>query len=175
MCVLPLMTKMIEIKEASGQEIEVIRQIAHETWPVAFAGVITSMQITYMLSQMYSVESLRRQMASGHQFLIAWEDEQDALGFLGYELRYGGLPTLRIHKIYVLPSAQGKGVGSLLIQEVTDIAREHHHDRLNLNVNRQNPSVGYYRHIGFEVVREEDIEIGEGYQMNDYVMEKVLS
>jgi ribosomal protein S18 acetylase RimI-like enzyme len=43
---------------------------------------------------------------------------------------------------------------------------------LLLNVNRNNPTKGFYEKLGFTVIKEEDIDIGNGYFMNDYVMEK---
>jgi ribosomal protein S18 acetylase RimI-like enzyme len=41
---------------------------------------------------------------------------------------------------------------------------------LLLNVNRENPALGFYKKKGFEVIKTEDIDIGNGYFMNDYVM-----
>ena len=46
---------------------------------------------------------------------------------------------------------------------------------LQLNVNRNNKAKEFYERQGFAVIKEEDIDIGNGYLMNDYVMEKVLS
>jgi hypothetical protein len=46
---------------------------------------------------------------------------------------------------------------------------------LHLNVNRFNPSVEFYKHLGFKVVAEEDIDIGRDYFMEDYIMELNLS
>ena len=42
---------------------------------------------------------------------------------------------------------------------------------LQLNVNRHNKALHFYEKQGFKIIREEDIDIGEGYFMNDYVME----
>ncbi|MEI9808163.1 MAG: hypothetical protein WDO16_09960 [Bacteroidota bacterium] len=39
-------------------------------------------------------------------------------------------------------------------------------------MNRSNNAKLFYEKIGFIVIREEDIDIGNGYLMNDYVMEK---
>ena len=45
---------------------------------------------------------------------------------------------------------------------------------LQLNVNRQNNAKEFYEKMGFAVIGEEDIDIGSGYYMNDYIMEKKL-
>jgi ribosomal protein S18 acetylase RimI-like enzyme len=39
-----------------------------------------------------------------------------------------------------------------------------------LNVNRNNKALGFYQKFGFVILREEDIDIGNGYFMNDYIM-----
>jgi ribosomal protein S18 acetylase RimI-like enzyme len=43
-----------------------------------------------------------------------------------------------------------------------------------VNVNRHNKALHFYEKYGFKIIREEDIDIGEGYFMNDYVMELKL-
>ena len=42
---------------------------------------------------------------------------------------------------------------------------------LELNVNRQNTAIGFYKKLGFKIIAEEDIPIGNGFFMNDYVMQ----
>ena len=46
---------------------------------------------------------------------------------------------------------------------------------LQLNVNRNNIAKTFYEKLGFKVIRTEDIDIGNGYFMNDYIMEKQLT
>jgi ribosomal protein S18 acetylase RimI-like enzyme len=48
--------------------------------------------------------------------------------------------------------------------------------RLYLQVNRNNASaIGTYRKNGYEVAREVVVDIGGGFVMDDYVMEKALA
>jgi hypothetical protein len=42
--------------------------------------------------------------------------------------------------------------------------------QLELNVNRNNPSYHFYLKNGFTVFREEMLDIGDGYFMDDFVM-----
>ncbi len=79
-----------------------------------------------------------------------------------------------MHKIYVLPSMQGKNVGQALISAVESIAREAGMQKLSLNVNRDNKAAGFYERNGFEKTGEEDIDIGDGFFMNDAIMTKKL-
>ena len=79
-----------------------------------------------------------------------------------------------MHKIYLLPHAQGKGAGKLLIDTVEKLATENHSDVISLNVNKFNKALSFYQKIGFKVVAEEVIELDFGYLMEDYKMEKKL-
>lgn len=40
---------------------------------------------------------------------------------------------------------------------------------IELNVNRHNPAVGFYKHMGFHEHATRDFHIGNGYYMNDYI------
>ena len=42
--------------------------------------------------------------------------------------------------------------------------------RIELNVNRNNPSIGFYHHLGLRILRQGDFHIGNGFYMNDYIM-----
>lgn len=127
-----------------------------------------------MLGAFYSEEALlENYLEKGHRFLLV-KEEEDALGFASYEHNYKGKKVTRIHKIYLLPETQGKGLGKMLIDEIQKIALENAAEALSLNVNRFNKAQHFYRKIGFEIVDEEDIELEFGYLMEDYIMEKQL-
>lgn len=71
-----------------------------------------------------------------------------------------------------MPDAQGKGLGKILIEETESQAIKKRNSKLLLNVNRQNKARLFYEKLGFKIAYSEDIEIGNGYLMNDYVMVK---
>ena len=85
---------------------------------------------------------------------------------------YKNKAVTRIHKIYILPESQGKGIGRLLIDEIQKLAQKNNSVLLSLNVNRFNKALSFYQKTGFEIVAEENIAIGNGYLMEDYKMEK---
>ncbi len=165
---------MISIREANPADYPVIQYIAHQTWPDTFGKIISSEQIAYMLDWMYSIPALQEQVdIKGHRFLVATKEDED-MGYISYELNYKGSSKTKIHKIYILPSAQGKGIGKALFELVTAFAQQNGNTALLLNVNRQNPAVQFYEKQGFVVVAHENIDIGNGFLMEDYVMEKSL-
>jgi len=71
----------------------------------------------------------------------------------------------------VLPTEQGKGLGKLLIDKAIEIAIAQNQKAIFLNVNKYNKARFFYEKLGFIIVKDEVIEIGNGYVMDDYVME----
>lgn len=166
---------MIEIFEADMHQINVIQDIAYKTWPSTFGDILSTQQIDYMLNMMYSDKSLQAQLTDlKHCFLLAAENEMH-LGFLSYETAYKGKAQTKIHKIYILPEAQGLGVGKKLMEAVEIAAMNKGDQQLVLNVNKHNAAEKFYQRLGFEIMGTEDIDIGSGFLMEDKIMAKRLT
>ncbi|MEJ7557141.1 MAG: GNAT family N-acetyltransferase [Pedobacter sp.] len=164
---------MIILRKAKEKDIEIIQEIANNTWYSAYESILSMDQIEYMLDKMYSRGALISQLQEGHVFLIAEENEKD-LGFAGFSLSDPERNTYKLHKLYVLPFAHGKGIGKLLMNEVANIAKNAGAVSLELNVNRNNKAADFYQRAGFKIKETVDLDIGNGFFMNDYVMEKLL-
>lgn len=165
---------MITISEAAINDIKQIQNIVHITWPITYGEILSKEQLDYMLDLFYSDEALTLQYNKKEQlFYMIYEDEMN-LGFIGIEHNYNSKALTKIHKIYLLPETQGKGIGKKVIDEIGILALNNNSKTLLLNVNRFNSALGFYKKIGFEVIDEVNIEIGNGYLMEDYVMAKPL-
>ncbi|HMG15422.1 MAG TPA: GNAT family N-acetyltransferase [Saprospiraceae bacterium] len=162
----------LEIKHIKGTEdLILIRSIAHQTWPHTFAEILSKDQIGYMLELLYSIPSLEQQVSEkGHKFLIAYENEE-AIGFASYEANSNGSNSTKIHKIYFLPSTQGKGYGRQMMDYIKSLALKLKQTSLILNVNKYNKAIQFYEYLGFHIIKQEVIDIGSGYIMDDFVME----
>ncbi|WP_029281169.1 GNAT family N-acetyltransferase [Pedobacter sp. R20-19] len=161
---------MITLRKAKEQDIEIIRDIAAATWPSTYLDIIGQAQIDYMLEKMYNKGELLKQFLEGHIFLIA-EDNQNQYGFAGYSIINPEEKIYKLHKLYVLPSAHGKGVGKLLINEVFNQVKNAGASALQLNVNKYNKAKDFYLKGGFTIKESMKLDIGEGFYMDDYVME----
>ncbi|MBL4862306.1 MAG: GNAT family N-acetyltransferase [Crocinitomicaceae bacterium] len=164
---------MIEIVQLNKDDVFIVNHLAHDIWPIAFRDILTKDQIDYMLDWMYNVNTLQEQAQIGHLFYII-KEHGVAKGFVGLEPNFPDAEMLRIHKLYVLPECQNKGFGRLLLNKAIDIAFDIDLHTLHLNVNRFTKSVDFYRHCGFKVIGEEDIDIGRDYLMEDFIMELQL-
>ncbi|MBS1627384.1 MAG: GNAT family N-acetyltransferase [Bacteroidetes bacterium] len=160
--------KKIIIRAAIINDIEAIQNIAFSTWPIAYSAILSKEQLQYMLNMFYSKESLITQINDQHYFLIA-EANNSIIGFASFNQL--NINTYKLQKLYVLPSEQKTGAGKLLLNEVIRLTKEAGKTKLQLNVNRHNKAIGFYEKLGFEIIKEDDIDIGKNYYMNDYVME----
>jgi ribosomal protein S18 acetylase RimI-like enzyme len=61
-----------------------------------------------------------------------------------------------------------------MLETIMQVLRTRGGKRLELNVNRYNKARQFYEKLGFTVIKEEDIDIGEGFFMNDYVMARSI-
>lgn len=162
---------MIKIAIATIDDIKTIQTIAKKTWPVTYGEILSQEQLDYMLEKMYSDNVLNDNLTNkGHHFILAKENDV-CLGFASFEFNYMSTNATRLHKLYLLPSAQGKGVGKKLVDAIVEKAQKNHSTSLSLNVNRFNKAVSFYKKVGFEIIAEEDLDIGDGYLMEDYKME----
>jgi GNAT superfamily N-acetyltransferase len=164
---------MVEIIQAGIEDYKVVHHLAARVWPDTYLPILSAEQVEYMFAMMYSREAYTSQIThKNHSFLLAKVDNV-FLGFASYELDYKP-DSAKIHKIYILPEAQGKGAGKALISAIENIALQNNNRKLLLNVNRYNPAIHFYLKAGFATVGEEDINIGNGYLMEDYIMQKEL-
>ncbi len=162
---------MIEIVKANKQHIPTIQGLADNLWPAAFASILCAQQIAYMMEMMYSTISLEKQMNEGHQFAIACRNNQH-VGYLSYEIDCGKSGKTKIHKLYISPSSQRLGVGKAMVDFVAQKALMANNKAIFLNVNKYNSkAINFYKKYNFQLVKEEEIDIGNGFVMDDYVFE----
>ena len=162
-------TASLILRRATEKDIPLIRDLTMKIWPQTYSTILSAPQIDYMLKMIYSEDSLQQQMKENHEFIIV-SDGKEPAGFASFSLAEPGV--YKLHKIYVMPQKQGKGTGKFVIGEIIKAIIRKGGTALRLNVNRNNKAIEFYEKLGFTVIKEEDIDIGNGYLMNDYVMER---
>lgn len=163
-----------ELKTATAADIDAIIALQEQIWEPTYRAILDQEQINYMFQTIYSKEALEEQMVKDrHEFVLAYNPDGQLTGFASFSRNTASPERFKLHKIYVLPSEQGRGTGRLLLEEVIRRSLAVGGKRLYLNVNRYNKARQFYERLGFAVVREEDIPIGP-YWMNDFVLEKNL-
>lgn len=159
-------------RKATVDDITVIREIAGESFPATYASILTKEQIGYMMEWMYSVDALRRELEGNVTYLLL-EMDGKAAGYVSFGPE-GGRGLYHLHKIYLLPSCQGRGYGKLLFAEAENEMRRLGAEVFELNVNRYNKALEFYLRMGMQIDRSGDFDIGGGFYMNDYILRKSL-
>ncbi|HSC37749.1 MAG TPA: GNAT family N-acetyltransferase, partial [Chitinophagaceae bacterium] len=147
------MEQAIAIRQADLDDINTIGFLAQQIWPQAYGEILTAAQIAYMLQLMYNPTSLKDQMTKQrHQFLVV-ELDDEPVGFASFS-NTGKNGLFKLHKLYVLPNIQGKGLGKALINAVLDEIRPLGATALQLGVNRRNKAISFYEKSGFSIIAE---------------------
>lgn len=162
------------IARATEEDLEAIAELAGVIWRAHYPGIISAGQIEYMLAKMYSLETLREDLRQGG---IRYERLLAGGLFLGFAA-YGGTAEPRVfklHKLYLHPQWHGRGLGSLLLRHCEAEAARTGARSLVLSVNKNNVRArAVYAHHGFVVKQAVVVDIGGGFVMDDFIMEKML-
>ena len=160
------------IRPARVGDIVVIIGLAERIWRVAYAGMISDEQIDFMLGWMYSPREIEDQMSRGVRWGMG-EIDGGAVGYFSFEKEADG--RVKISKVYLLESAQRRGLGRAMLEFIGGEALAMGTTTLWLQVNKRNTvAMGAYRKAGFAVTGEGIFSIGGGYVMDDYLMSKEI-
>ncbi|WP_069660817.1 GNAT family N-acetyltransferase [Arcticibacter eurypsychrophilus] len=166
------MSSTINIRTATIEDVPVIHQLAEDIWWPTYHSILSEEQLRFMLDHMYSLDALTQQINQGIIFILA-EYLNNVVAFAGYSRSEIDPALLKVHKLYVQPAEHGKGIGRLLLQYIENESIKAGVLQLELNVNRQNKAFDFYKRLGFEIFKEEDIPYYK-YWMNDFILRKQL-
>lgn len=166
------MSLSIDIKPVTPPDVPAIAALAREIWQASYPGIITQAQIDFMLEQRYGHERLYDDLEDLHKWLDQAFYLDRRVGFAFSEIDRG---EFKLDKLYIHPDVQRQGVGGQLIGHVAERARKLGYPCVILQVNKRNEkAINSYRKYGFVIRAATVDDIGGGYVMDDYVMEKKL-
>ena len=150
----------------SLEKVHHLRSMAKEIWYEYYLSIITQEQIDFMLEQFYHREKLESDWKSGIDFLNI-EESGKSIGYVS--ISGNDDEQFFIHKFYLKKENRGGGIGSNVFSEILD--KYPNAKEIRLQVNRKNvASINFYFKNGFKIEKWADFEIGNGYEMNDYIM-----
>jgi ribosomal protein S18 acetylase RimI-like enzyme len=162
----------VVIRPMGRADLPAIAALADRVWRAHYPGIISPEQIEYMLARMYDLDVLAREMTEQGIRLACAEESGALIAFASWG---PPAPRAKLHKLYVDPARQRRGVGSRLLAHVEREARAAGAGRLFLNVNKRNAqAIAAYRRAGFEITAATVDDIGGGFVMDDWIMEKPL-
>jgi len=156
---------------ASDIDCQLVAELGDFIWREHYTPIIGLAQVEYMLDHFQSITAIKKQIAEGVRYYLV-ENEDENVGYLSF---YPKEESLFISKIYVLSNQRGKGLGKAAIGFIENNATDLGLDTLRLTVNKFNTnSITSYEKMGFFKTESVVIDIGGGFVMDDYVMEKAL-
>ncbi len=153
-------------------DIDAVAALAREIWYDFYVPLIGSAQVDYMVSRFQSADAIREQLRLGYEYFIV----RGGAALIGY-LSVQPQPErgeLFISKFYLHKSNRGSGTGRLCMEFIEQLAGQRGFTVLWLTVNKGNPSIKIYERLGFRIVADIVMDIGNGFVMDDYRMEKSL-
>lgn len=157
----------------TGRQIEAVTLLAQRIWPEHFTAIIGADQLAYMLDKFESIDAINNQLASGGEYYLAESDHEP----IGYTCIVPDKPNSRVllNKRYVVKASRGAGVGKAMLQFIQQNCQDAGYECLWLRVNRGNlQTINWYQRQGFVVLSEDRKDIGKGFYMDDYIMQKAL-
>ena len=159
----------LEIRPASLEDLETVRQLAERIWPACYGAMLPAGQVLYMLDWMYSPHRLRSEWDRGVRYRLAYL-EGAPVGYLAWE-REPGTESAFLNKLYLVPELHGRGHGQEMIRWSCREASAEGARSLQLRVNRANfKAIRAYERAGFVALQTLVTDIGSGFVMDDFLM-----
>ena len=151
------------------RQIEVIERLACKIWNEHFIPVIGKAQVDYMLDKYQSRNAITEQIINGYLYYL-FGNNNHSIGYMGV-LPEGQL--LFLSKLYIASEERGKGYGRMAIEFLEELAVQKGVSKITLTVNRNNTdTIKVYKRLGFVSQGTIVQDIGNGFVMDDYKMEK---
>jgi len=150
---------------------KIIADLANLIWTEHYTPIIGEQQVAYMLEKFQSASAIEDQVEKGIMYyLLLYQDTH-----VGYFSFSKNEESLFLSKLYVLNSARGNGIGRAALSFIEAQAKELDLKKIKLTVNKFNTnSIKMYEKMGFVNIEAIVQNIGNGYVMDDYVLEKVI-
>ncbi|UJF35677.1 GNAT family N-acetyltransferase [Paenibacillus hexagrammi] len=147
-------------------------RLAAEIWREYYVSVITIEQIDYMISKFQSDLAITDQIRNqGYDYFLFHHDGA-AVGYMAVKQELG---KLFLSKFYIAKEHRGHGFATHALAYIEQLCKERNLTHIWLTVNRHNESsIAIYEKKGFRKVREQMADIGNGFVMDDFIMEKEI-
>jgi diamine N-acetyltransferase len=159
------------------EQLAIVAALAHEIWYEFYVPLIGRAQVDYMVGKFQNAAAMQSQIDQGYEYFLVHQEDASGvgrdIGYCAVQEQPGG--ALFLSKFYLHKSARGTGTGRKCMEFIEEFARRRGLSLLWLTVNKGNPSVQAYQRLGFQIAADLVMDIGGGFVMDDYRMEKPLT
>lgn len=149
------------------KKIAKMSQMAKEIWREHYASILEKDHLEYLIETFQSESAIREQLEHGYQYYFVIDKIGKTVGFMAFYPK--DQFTMYISKLYLYKSERGKGYGKKMFNFVWGKAKLARLCAIELNVNKENPTIAIYEKLGLTRIRAEVNDVGNGYVMDDYV------
>ncbi|GAA3555320.1 GNAT family N-acetyltransferase [Snuella lapsa] len=154
------------------KEYQKIADLADLVWREHYTAIIGRDQVDYMLKSFQSATAIAQQVRDGYAYYFLNYNNK-AVGYLAVKEE---IDALFLSKVYVLSSYRGKKIGKAALQFVEEKAKHRQLKTIRLTVNKCNlEAIKAYKKLGFINKGPLVKDIGQGFIMDDYLMEKPIN
>ncbi len=164
--------KMVEFIKVEKDNIKDLAAFAKDIWFEYWHSIITLGQIYYMVNRFQSEMALTEQIERENYTYYFIVENGQKIGYFGY---YPNNDHIFLSKFYMVKDYRGKGFGKIAFEKIKEITKENNFNKIQLTVSKQNfKSHAIYEKWGFKTLHPLVTRIGNGYEMDDYLMEYTL-
>lgn len=160
----------------SPEQVAAVAALAHDIWYEFYVPLIGRAQVDYMVAKFQNAAAMQAQIDQGYEYFLVRREHASTpaidIGYCALQQQPGRVMFLS--KFYLHHAARGSGTGRRCMEFIEGLARRRELSLLWLTVNKGNPSVQAYERLGFRIAAELVMDIGGGFVMDDYRMEKAL-
>lgn len=162
------MNTMKIIPAKTDASIRAIAALAEEIWREHFTDIIGESQVEYMVEKFQSYPALKQQIAEGYEYFQIFSGD----AFAGYTGVHEEKDALFLSKLYIHKDFRGQRLSSRTLHFLISLCKERKLSKIWLTCNKDNKNtLDVYHHMGFATVREQKADIGNGFFMDDYILE----
>lgn len=161
---------MMKIVAATNtSHLQAIEKLATTIWTEHYSPIIGAKQVSYMLAKFQSLTAMQQQINEGYEYFMAVDSNNELIGYMSIQVRN---ELLFLSKIYLDSSQRSLGYGQQLLNFAVKLAQQKACIAIELTVNKYNTAtIAFYHKYGFVTIKEAVFDIGEGYVMDDYVLQ----
>ena len=160
------------ISVTTTKQMEKVEELGRQVWHEHYTPIIGAEQVAYMLNKFQSFKAIENQInKEGYTYYLLKAGAQYA-GYGAIKIAEG---KLFLSKLYVDKAYRNQRIGHNMMEFLVEFCKEKTLDKIWLTVNKDNKhSIAAYEKFGFVKVDEQVADIGNGYVMDDYIMEKKI-
>lgn len=156
------------VRAISDTQIHEIASLAEQIWHQHFTPIIGTEQVDYMVEKFQSFPALKEQLENGYEYYQLFSSGE----FCGYCGIHPEDKKLFLSKLYVKKEARGRHIATDAIEFLKNLCHERQLSAIWLTCNKYNDNtLAVYDHLGFKIIDTQEVDIGGGFIMDDYILE----